>query len=77
MAEVDLHVITPDGALVDASLPHRLVADQHIAVVEEEDAHPLDREVCHVGEIVAIGVDPGVERDGRAGQPKAVSRAGA
>ena len=34
---------------VDRALPHWLVADQHVLRIEEQDPHPLDRQVRHVG----------------------------
>ena len=46
-----------DRGFVDRALPHRLVGDQHVLRVEEEDADPLDRLVRHVGaEIVEQGL---------------------
>ena len=37
------HLADMDRGLVDASAPHRLVGDQHVAGVEEQDADLLDR----------------------------------
>jgi hypothetical protein len=36
-----------DGRFIDAARPHRLVRDQHVARVEEKDAHLFDRAVRH------------------------------
>ena len=70
------HLADIDRRLVDRASPHRLVADQHVLGVEEQDAHPLDRRMGHRRlEIIAQRLparqdrpplDPGFEQPQRA-----------
>lgn len=51
-AEIDRaadHLARIDRGLIDRTVGHMIIADQHVAGIEVEHPHPLYLQICHVG----------------------------